>query len=108
MQVMSRRRLEEQIATLDARKTAFLARAGKAGRARDTRCEVLLGAWQLHHLDAEESIGQVLNTLLTRDLACFLERDRDHQVLADHFGGQDPRRAGGVSLDVTAEIITGP
>lgn len=80
---MPRKSLEEQIAQLDARRKALLARAAKTARAAETRRKVLLGAWILHEIEHAPDPDGTRRGRMAESLDRFLTRQRDRDLLAD-------------------------
>ena len=89
---MPRRSIEQQLAQLEAKKTALIARHTKAERAKDTRRKILLGALVLQRLETskDEDFSNRLGDWLSRELPVFLTRDADKALLADLIGGPTP------------------
>lgn len=80
---MPRKSLEEQIAQLDARRKALLARAARTARAAETRRKVLLGAWILHEIEHAPDPDGSKRRRMAESLDRFLTRQRDRDLFAD-------------------------
>src|ERR1700753_3589705 len=85
---MAKRSIVERLAHLEAQRKTLQTKLGKQERAKDTRRQVLLGAFLLHRLEASEvafSTGQ-LPAWIKKDLPGFITREDDAALFADLLG----------------------
>lgn len=82
---MARRPIAQRIAELEARKRTLMNRLGRHTRARDTRRQILLGAFILHQLQhgMDPVFDAQLKQWLRDELPGFLVRENDRELFAE-------------------------